>query len=98
MIAIRRTAEFLEFVSDLRDARASVKIDRRVDRLEQGNPGDVKAIGEGVSEMRIDYGPVYRIYFCQRGAFLVILLCGGDKKSQEADIKLAKKLAREVEI
>ena len=98
MIEIRRTAVFLEFVSELRDARAIVKIARRVDRLEQGNPGDVKAIGEGVSEMRIDYGPRLPNLFLSRGAFLVILLCGDDKKSQEADIKLAKKLAREVEI
>ncbi|MDP8996163.1 MAG: type II toxin-antitoxin system RelE/ParE family toxin [Pseudomonadota bacterium] len=98
MIEIRRTAEFLKFVKYLRDARASVKIARRIDRLEQGNPGDVKAVGEGISEMRIDYGPGYRVYFCQRGALLIVLLCGGDKKTQVTDIKLAKKLASEVEI
>ena len=98
MIEIRRTAEFLKFVKHLRDARASVKIARRIDRLEQGNPGDVKAVGEGISEMRIDYGPGYRVYFCKRGALLIVLLCGGDKKTQVTDIKLAKKLASEVEI
>ena len=68
----------------------------RACRLEQGNPGDVKPVGGGVSEMRVDYGPGYRIYFASRGSATVILLCGGDKKTQNADIKRAKALAREI--
>ena len=65
-------------------------------RLEHGNPGDVRPIGDGVSEMRIDYGPGYRIYYASRGSVVVILLCGGDKKTQKADIKKARALAREL--
>ncbi len=68
----------------------------RLDRLALGNPGDVKAVGKGVREMRIDYGPGYRVYFVQRGSEVIVLLCGGDKSSQERDIAQAKDLAREV--
>jgi putative addiction module killer protein len=79
----------------LRDVRAVARIQIRIDRLALGNPGDVNSVGEGVSEMRVDYGPGYRVYFVQRGKTLVVLLCGGDKRSQSSDISLAKKLARE---
>jgi putative addiction module killer protein len=81
----------------LRDLRARAKITQRIDRLELGNPGDVAPVGEGVSEMRINYGPGYRVYIKQRGAEFVVLLCGGDKSTQAADINLAKKLASELE-
>ena len=81
----------------LRDLRARAKITQRIDRLELGNPGDVAPVGEGVSEMRINYGPGYRVYIKQRGAEFVVLLCGGDKSTQAADISLAKKLASELE-
>ncbi len=77
--------------------RAKAKIIQRIDRLELGNPGDVAPVGEGVSEMRIHYGPGYRVYIKQRGEEIVVLLCGGDKSTQDTDIALAKKLARELE-
>ncbi len=79
----------------LRDIRARARIQIRIDRLSLGNPGDVKPIGEGVSEMRIDYGSGYRVYFARRGRSLVLLLCGGDKTTQDDDIARAKALARE---
>lgn len=81
----------------LQDARARAKVLLRIDRLELGNPGDVAPVGEGVSELRIHYGPGYRVYIVQRGEEFVVLLCGGDKSSQDADISRAKKLAREWE-
>jgi len=83
-------------VSGLRDARAKAEVARRVRRLALGNPGDVKPVGEGVSELRIHYGPGYRVYHMQRGNLLVVLLCGGDKSTQAKDITLALKLAKEV--
>jgi putative addiction module killer protein len=76
--------------------RARAKIAARIDRLAQGNPGDVASVGEGVSELRIHFGPGYRVYFVARGRALVILLCGGDKSSQAKDIKTAKQLARDL--
>lgn len=94
MPVIRETGQFSEWISGLRDGQARIRIVRRLDRLAAGNPGDVKPVGEGVSEMRIDYGPGYRVYFVQRGAVLVLLLCGGDKKTQDRDIGIAKALAR----
>jgi putative addiction module killer protein len=97
MLEIRRTEEFSRWIEDLRDTRAKAKILVRIDRLEMGNPGDVRPVGSGVSEMRIHYGPGYRVYFVQRGATLVILLCGGDKNSQAADIHQAIRLAEELE-
>lgn len=97
MIEIRRTAEFSRFLEKLRDLQARARITTRVDRIAEGNFGDAKSVGEGVSELRIDYGPGYRVYFTKRGMTLVFLLCGGDKKSQDADIKLAKKLLNELE-
>lgn len=80
----------------LRDAVAKAKIAARIDRLALGNPGDVEPIGEGLSEIRIAHGPGYRVYFVKRGKMLVILLCGGDKGSQERDIKRAKAMAKEL--
>jgi len=81
----------------LKDTIAKAHINRRIDRLERGNPGDVKPIGEGCSEMRIDYGHGYRVYFNDTGREIIIILCGGDKSAQQEDINKAKRLAREVE-
>ncbi|ACK83992.1 type II toxin-antitoxin system RelE/ParE family toxin [Methylorubrum extorquens] len=96
MPTIRRTSVFQTWIDDLRDVRAVARIAKRIDRLALGNPGDVKPVGNGVSEMRIDYGPGYRIYFTAQGKQIVILLCGGDKSSQERDIRAAKALAKEL--
>lgn len=96
MPTIRRTARFSTWITDLRDVNAVARITKRIDRLMLGNPGDVKPVGEGVSEMRIDYGPGYRIYFTQQGREIVVLLCGGDKGSQDRDIRDAKALAKEL--
>jgi putative addiction module killer protein len=96
MIEIRQTEVYAGWFAKLRDRQARVRIDVRIRRLSLGNPGDVRPVGEGVSELRIDYGPGYRVYFVQRGAVLVILLLGGDKRTQEADIQLALELARNV--
>jgi putative addiction module killer protein len=97
MPTVRRTVEFSGWLKNLRDIRARAKVVFRIDRLALGNPGDVRPVGEGVSELRIDYGPGYRVYYVQRGEEYVVLLCGGDKGSQDADIKSAKQLARELE-
>jgi putative addiction module killer protein len=93
MMEIRETAEFSNWLRALRDQRGKAKILVRIDRLARGNPGDVEPVGEGVSELRIDYGPGYRIYFVKRGVALVLLLCGGDKRTQVKDIARAKRLA-----
>jgi putative addiction module killer protein len=82
--------------SALKDANAVARIAARIRRLELGNMGDVKPVGEGVSELRIDYGPGYRIYFVQQGSTAVVLLCGGDKRTQNKDIRTAKQMAKEV--
>ena len=95
MIEIRETGAFSEWLQALKDSRAKARIAARTQRLAFGNPGDVRPVGEGVSELRIDYGPGYRVYYVQRGRVLIILLCGGDKSSQDKDIKLALKLAKE---
>jgi putative addiction module killer protein len=92
---VRRTEGFIDWLRGLKDRQAKARIATRIDRLSLGNPGDVAPVGEGVSEMRIHYGPGYRVYFVQRGAELIVLLAGGDKDSQPADIKRAKALARE---
>lgn len=97
MTEVRQTAEFAEWLRGLADIRVKAKIAARIDRLALGNPGDVAPVGEGVSDLRIHYGPGYRVYFVQRGRALVILLCGGDKSSQAGDIKTAKQLAGELE-
>lgn len=89
-----QTAEFNAWFSNQRDSMTKKRILARITRLQDGNPGDVKDVGEGVSEMRLDFGPGYRLYFLGRGPLLVILLCGGTKKTQDADIKLAKTLAK----
>ncbi|HLY81209.1 MAG TPA: type II toxin-antitoxin system RelE/ParE family toxin [Caulobacteraceae bacterium] len=95
MVEIRQTAVFRAWLAGLRDLRARGRIAVRIDRLAEGNPGDVKSVGDGVSELRIDHGPGYRLYFTRQGALLVILLCGGDKSSQDRDIRQAKALAKE---
>lgn len=79
------------------DAKAKARIAARIDRLRIGNPGNVNSVGEGISEMRMHHGPGYRVYYVQRGATLVILLCGGDKATQASDIRMAKRLASELE-
>ena len=89
MIAIRQTETYSEWFSALRDHQAKARINIRIRRLSMGNPGDVKPVGRGVSELRVDYGPGYRVYFKQRGETLIILLAGGDKRTQERDIKTA---------
>lgn len=93
MIALRRTDEFARWLRGLRDLRAKAIVQARVERLICGNPGDVRPVGAGVSELRIHFGPGYRIYFQQRGALLIILLAGGDKSTQAKDIKAAIDLA-----
>lgn len=94
MIDIKKTDVYAQWLDNLRDIRARARVLARVERLAAGNPGDVKSVGEGVSEMRIDYGPGYRVYFTRRGNEIVILLAGGDKSTQNADIKTAQELAR----
>jgi putative addiction module killer protein len=96
MIEIRQTATYSDWFAELRDRQARARIDIRIRRLSLGNPGDVKPVGEGVSELRIDYGPGYRVYFVQRGKTVVVLLAGGDKRTQDSDIKTALELARSV--
>jgi putative addiction module killer protein len=97
MPTIKRTDEFSGWLGDLRDIRARAKVLARIDRLSLGNPGDVAPVGDGISEMRIHYGPGYRVYYIQRGEESVVLLCGGDKGSQDSDIRSARKLASELE-
>lgn len=87
---------FAKWHQSLRDVRAKVAIARRIDRAKMGNLGDVKSIGEGVSELRVDIGAGYRVYFTMRNAVVVLLLAGGDKSTQQSDIKRAKQLAKEV--
>lgn len=96
MIEVRQTLAFTKWLDGLRDRNARIRIATRIRRMEMGNPGDVKAVGEGVSEMRITYGPGYRVYFVQDGNTVVILLCGGDKSSQSRDIAQAKEMAKEL--
>ena len=96
MLEVRQTNAYAAWFSRLLDRTARVRIDIRVRRLSLGNPGDVKPVGEGVSELRVNYGPGYRVYFVQRGNEFVVLLAGGDKSSQERDIVEAKALAREL--
>ena len=94
MIEVRQTEAYAEWFARLRDRQARARIDARIRRLSLGNPGDVKPVGEGVSELRIDYGPGYRVYFVQRGKTLIVLLAGGDKRTQDRDINTAIALAR----
>jgi putative addiction module killer protein len=94
MIEIRKTDLFAQWMDALRDLQARARIQVRIERLAAGNPGDVEPIGEGVSELRINYGPGYRVYFKKRGQELIFLLAGGDKATQAKDIKAALRLAR----
>lgn len=96
MIEIRQTDVFAAWFAALRDRQARARITARIRRLSLGNPGDVKPVGSGVSEMRIDYGPGYRVYFTRRGDVVAVLLCGGDKRTQDRDIARARALAREL--
>lgn len=93
---VQQTEAFAKWHASLRDLRARVVISRRLERVAAGALGDAKSVGEGVSELRIDYGPGYRVYFTMRGGVLVILLCGGDKATQASDIKAAQKMAKGV--
>jgi putative addiction module killer protein len=95
MIEIRKTDAFVKWLDSLRDLRARAKIQARIERLASGNPGDVEPVGEGVSELRVHYGPGYRVYFVQRGRELLILLAGGVKRTPARDIQTALRLARE---
>lgn len=97
MVEIRQTAIFATWLAGLRDERAKARIAERLHRFGAGNPGDTKSVGDGVMEMRIDYGAGYRVYYVRRGAVIVVLLCGGDKRSQSRDIRRAKALAAELE-
>jgi putative addiction module killer protein len=94
MIEIRKTVLFAQWLDGLRDLRARARVQVRIERLASGHVGDAKHVGEGVSELRIDYGPGYRVYFTKRGSAVVILLAGGDKRTQTTDIKTAIRLAR----
>jgi putative addiction module killer protein len=94
VIEVRKTGYFVQWLDDLRDLQARARIQARIERLAAGNPGDVEPVGEGVSELRIHYGPGYRVYFKKRGKELIILLAGGDKRTQTKDIETALRLAR----
>ena len=96
MLRVLQTEAFRRWLDKLQDARAAASITRRLERVERGNLGDTRSVGNGVSEMRISYGPGYRLYFVRRGADIVVLLCGGDKGSQDRDVQRAKRLAKEL--
>ena len=96
MFEVRKTDEFDKWLSALADQRAIAKIVSRIERLGLGNAGDVKPIGEGISEMRLTHGPGYRIYYKQTGKTIVLILCGGDKSTQDSDIKRAKEIAKQI--
>ncbi|MEC8859281.1 MAG: type II toxin-antitoxin system RelE/ParE family toxin [Pseudomonadota bacterium] len=97
MLEVYKTEEFARWFKRLRDRKAKARIQARIDRLEQGHFGDVESVGDGVSELRLFYGPGYRIYFTKRSSVIVILLTGGDKGSQSKDIAKAKELAQQLE-
>jgi putative addiction module killer protein len=94
MSEVRKTEVYAKWLDGLRDTRARARVLVRVERLATGNPGDVRPVGEGVSELRIDYGPGYRVYFKQQSRTIVVLLAGGDKRTQSRDIETARRLAR----
>jgi len=94
MTEVRKTESYTKWIDGLRDVKARARILVRVERLAMGNPGDAKPVGEGVSELRIHYGPGYRVYYKKFGQQIIILLAGGDKSSQSVDIQRALKLAR----
>ena len=93
MIELVKSATFDRWLTGLKDARARARVEVRIRRMSLGNPGDVKPVGGGVSEMRVEYGPGYRVYFMQRGMRVIVLLCGGDKSTQAEDIARAKAIA-----
>jgi putative addiction module killer protein len=97
MLEIRRTERFDKWLKGLTDKKGTALISDRIERLAQGHFGDAKHVGEGVTELRVHFGPGYRLYVTQRGAMLVVLLCGGDKSSQERDIERARSMARKLE-
>jgi len=97
VLAVRQTETFAKWLDRLSDARAAERIAQRIVRLQSGLLGDVKPVGQGISELRIDYGPGYRVYFVQRGRALIVLLCGGDKRTQRRDIAKARALAAGLE-
>jgi len=92
-VQVHRTREFAKWLIGLKDRQGRAKILARVDRLEDGNPGKTRSVGSGVVEMKIDFGPGYRVYYIQRGDVMIVLLCGGDKSTQASDIQQAKELA-----
>ena len=94
MAELRQTERFARWLDGLRDLRGRARIQARIERLAAGHPGDVAPVGEGVSEMRIDVGPGYRVYFTRRGRTVIVLLAGGNKQTQGADIRAALRLAR----
>ena len=94
VLEVRKTEAYAQWLDGLRDVRARARVLVRVERLAAGNPGDVRSVGEGVSELRIDYGPGYRVYFKKRGRMIVVLLVGGDKRTQSRDVRTALRLAR----
>jgi len=96
MTELHETTTFRIWLRELRDVSARLRIAARLRCVELGNLGDTKSVGDGVQELRIDYGPGYRLYFVRRGSAIIVLLCGGDKNSQQADIRRAKVLAKEV--
>lgn len=95
MFTIKRTNIFIDWLRRLKDRRAVARIAMRIDRFESGNPGQVRDVGDGVSEMKIDYGPGYRVYYARRETTIYLLLCGGDKRTQDRDIAEAKRIAKE---
>lgn len=97
MIEVRKTEVFAAWFTSLRDLHARMRIQARIDRLAFGNPGEHRALGGGVCELKIDYGPGYRVYYARHGSTLVILLCGGDKHSQRKDIRRAQAMAQQLE-
>ena len=96
MIEIRKTENFAKWIDGLSDIQARARILVRIERLAAGNPGDVKPVGEGVSELRVDYGPGYRVYYKKIGQIIIVLLAGGDKRTQNKDIKTAQRLAKDI--
>jgi putative addiction module killer protein len=98
MIEVKTTEVFDGWFTSLKDRMAKARIQARIDRVEMGNFGDVSPVGEGVSELRIFYGPGYRVYFVKQNSVVVILLSGGDKSSQQADIAKAKEIAKQLEV
>lgn len=96
MIEVRQTEHFAKWFKSLKDHNARMRINIRIRRLSLGNPGDVKPVGQGISEMRVDYGPGYRVYFILKENELIVLLVGGDKSTQEKDIAKAKQLAKDI--